>query len=186
MLIDGDDISIDVITLGKCFSMFVYICAPFCFPIRADWRKSDSSVHGELRGNCKWNSNSRDIVASSPSFPCPAAKALRRACSGLQRDLNLWPRATSANCSNQLSHEATDVGTWSIMCSKCSRERDECDKCISNKSYIKTAEMKSNEEWSSQLWTQFMELHKKPEKIQDISRIWTRDLVIQREREHLS
>jgi len=72
------------------------------------------------------------------------------------------------------------------MCSKCSRERDECDKCISNKSYIKTAEMKSNEEWSLQLWTQFMQLHKKPEKIQDVSRIWTRDLVIQREREHLS
>ena len=164
MLIDGDDISIDVITLGKCFSMFVYICAPFCFPIWADWRKSDSSVHREPQGNCKWNSNSRDIVASSPSFPCPAAKALRRACSGLQRDLNLWPGDTSANCSNQLSHEATDVGTWSIMCSKCSRERGECEKCISNKSYIKTAEMKSNEEWPSQLWTQFMQLHKKPEK----------------------
>ena len=29
------------------------------------------------------------------------------------------------------------------------------------------AEMRSNEEWSSQLWMQFMQLHKKPEKIQD-------------------
>ena len=29
---------------------------------------------------------------------------------------------------------------------------------------IRTAEMKSNEEWSSQLWTQFMQLGKKPEK----------------------
>ena len=36
MLIGGDDISNDVITLDTCFSMFVYI--------RADWRKSDSSV----------------------------------------------------------------------------------------------------------------------------------------------
>ena len=30
--------------------------------------------------------------------------------------------------------------------------------------HIRTAEMKSNEEWSSQLWTQFMQLGKKPEK----------------------
>ena len=27
MLISGDDISNDVITLGTCFSMFVYVCA---------------------------------------------------------------------------------------------------------------------------------------------------------------
>ena len=31
MLIGGDDISNDVITLGACFSMFVYICAHFHF-----------------------------------------------------------------------------------------------------------------------------------------------------------
>ena len=36
MLIGGDDISNDVITLDWCFAMLVYI--------RADWRKSDSSV----------------------------------------------------------------------------------------------------------------------------------------------
>ena len=39
------------------------------------------------------------------------------------------------------------------------------DKCIWNKSYMRTAEMKSNEEWSSQLWTRFMQLRKKAEKI---------------------
>ena len=33
MLIGGDDISNDVITLGTCFSMFVYICAHFCFAL---------------------------------------------------------------------------------------------------------------------------------------------------------
>ena len=48
-------------------------------------------------------------------------------------------------------------------------ERDDnspIDKCIWNKSYMRTAEMKWNEEWSSQLtlWTQFMQLRKKPEK----------------------
>ena len=35
--------------------------------------------------------------------------------------------------------------------------------------------MKSNEEWSSQLWTQFMQLPKKPEKIQDFNGIWIPD-----------
>ena len=33
MLIGGDDISKDVITLGTCFSMFVYIRASFCFAL---------------------------------------------------------------------------------------------------------------------------------------------------------
>ena len=33
MLIGGDDISNDVITLGTCFSMFVYIRARFCFAL---------------------------------------------------------------------------------------------------------------------------------------------------------
>ena len=167
------------------FNVCLHLCS-FLLPnsswLAEIWQLSPRGATGELQVEFKFQRRSCKL-----SFlPCPAAKALRRACPGLQRDLNLWPRDTSANCSNQLSHEATDVGTWSIMCSKCSRERDECDKCISNKSYIKTAEMKSNEEWSSQLWTQFMQLHKKPEKIQDISRIWTHDLVIQREREHLS
>ena len=31
MLIGGDDVSNDVITLGTCFSMFVYICTCFHF-----------------------------------------------------------------------------------------------------------------------------------------------------------
>ena len=62
MLIGGDD-SNDVITLGTCFSVSVYI--------RADWRKSDSSVDREPQGNWRWNSNSNDVVASSPSFLPP-------------------------------------------------------------------------------------------------------------------
>ena len=33
MLIGEDDISNDVITLGTCFSMFVYIRARFCFAL---------------------------------------------------------------------------------------------------------------------------------------------------------
>ena len=61
------------------FSMFVYISARFLFTL--NWRTSDSSVDGEPRGNWRRNSNSRDVVASSPSFSRPAARAPRRACS---------------------------------------------------------------------------------------------------------
>ena len=46
------------------------------FPRRCDWRKSDSSIDGEPQGNWRWNSNSRDVVASSPSFLRPAARHL--------------------------------------------------------------------------------------------------------------
>ena len=64
MLIGGDDISIMMsLTLAH------------------DWWKFDSSVNGQLQGNWRWNSNSSNIVASSPSFSRPAARAPRRACS---------------------------------------------------------------------------------------------------------
>ena len=73
MLIGGYDITKDVITPGTCFSTSVYI--------RAYWRKSDRSVDREPQGNWRWNSNSRDVVASSPSFCLPAVRAPQRACS---------------------------------------------------------------------------------------------------------
>ena len=45
--------------------------------------------------------------------------------------------------------------------------------------HIRTAEMKSNEEWSSQLWTQFMQLGKKPEKkIQNFWNFVERSVII--------
>ena len=65
MMIGGDD-SNNISTLCMCFSMFVYICAHFRFAL--SWRKSDSSVDREPQGNWRWNSNSRDVVASSPSI----------------------------------------------------------------------------------------------------------------------
>ena len=72
MLIGGDDISKNVITLATCFSMFVYSCVHFRFALIGT-QKSDSSVYGEPQEKWRWNSNSRDIVASSPPFSCPAA-----------------------------------------------------------------------------------------------------------------
>ena len=49
------------------------------FPLRADWLKSDSSVNGKPQRNWRWNSNSRDVLASSPSYSCPTARAPTRA-----------------------------------------------------------------------------------------------------------
>ena len=70
MLIDEDDISNDVITFGKRLStMFVYIRARFRFELIGRNLTAQSK---------KWNSNSRDVVASSPSFSRPAARAPRR------------------------------------------------------------------------------------------------------------
>ena len=47
ILIGGDDVSNDVIALGTCFLMFVYIRARF---LRSDWQTSNSSVDGEPQG----------------------------------------------------------------------------------------------------------------------------------------
>ena len=70
MLIDEDDISNDVITFGKRLStMFVYIRARFRFELIGRNLTAQSK---------KWNSNSRDVVASSPSFSRTAARAPRR------------------------------------------------------------------------------------------------------------
>ena len=92
MQIGRDDISNDIITLGTCFSKFVYIRA-HNLPLRADWRKSNNSVDREAQGNWRWNSNSRDVVARSPSFSCPAAREPQRAWSqAIRWNLNFSPK----------------------------------------------------------------------------------------------
>ena len=55
MLIGGDDISNDVITLGTCFSMLL----TFAFVSPSLWLAEiwKCSVDGEPQGNCRWNSN---------------------------------------------------------------------------------------------------------------------------------
>ena len=69
MLFGGDGMSNDTITLGARFCMFFNVCLHSCsFPLHTDWRKSDSSVDRKPQGNWRLNSNSRDLVASSPSF----------------------------------------------------------------------------------------------------------------------
>ena len=77
MLISGDDISNDLITIGTCFSMSVYICVRFRFALIG----GNLTVDGEPQGNWRRNSNCRNVVASSLSFSRPAARAPWRACS---------------------------------------------------------------------------------------------------------
>ena len=75
MLIGGDDISNDVITLGTCFSMFVYILA-HCFLLFADSQKSESSVDRKPQGNWKL------VVQALLPFPAPLPEYLDSLLSG--------------------------------------------------------------------------------------------------------
>ena len=70
----------DFITLGTCFSMFVYIRATFALLSALRWLAEiwQLSRRGAT-GNWRWNSYSSDVVASSPSFSRPTARAPRRA-----------------------------------------------------------------------------------------------------------
>ena len=82
MLIGGDDISNDVITIGAYFHVFFSVCLRSrSSPLRANWREFGSPVDGEPPGNWRRNSYSRDVVASSASFCRSAASAPWRACS---------------------------------------------------------------------------------------------------------
>ena len=76
MLIGGDDISNDDhypwCVLSRAFQCLFDSCS---FPLRADWRKSDSSVDKEPQGNWRRNSNSLRFPAR------PATTAPWRACS---------------------------------------------------------------------------------------------------------
>ena len=71
--------------------------------------------------------------------------------SGLQRGLNPWPRDTGATL-YQLSYEATDVGSRSILGSYVPVKDMKVNDAYEI-NHMWTADMKSNEEWSSQLWS---------------------------------
>ena len=89
--------------------MFFNVCLHSqSFPHHADWRKRDSSVDGEPGEYWRWNSNSRDVVASSPTFSCPAARAPRRPCSqatlpGVGVSAAFFPGVIIVNLSQQQS-----------------------------------------------------------------------------------
>ena len=76
MLMGGDDISNDVITLGTYFSMFFYIRARFCFALSGGNLTAQSTgSHWESGGGIQIQ------VASSDSFSRSATRSPRRACS---------------------------------------------------------------------------------------------------------
>ena len=77
MLIGKDDISNDVVILGECVSIFVYICA--CLHFALIGKNLTAHVYGELQGNWIWNSNSRDIhVVCKISFLFPSRRESAR------------------------------------------------------------------------------------------------------------
>ena len=82
-------------------------------------RKLDSSVDGEPQGHWRWNSNSRDEFASSPSFSRPVARAPRRAYSQgstWNPEETAWnPKSKRPGLSWILSHWVIKIVTWSSL-----------------------------------------------------------------------
>ena len=60
------------------FDKIIHSCS---FPVRADWQNPDSSSRLGATGELEVEFKFRDVLASSPSFSRPAARAPRRACS---------------------------------------------------------------------------------------------------------
>ena len=78
--------------------MLFNVCSQLSsFPLPADWRKSDSSVDGE---KWRWNSNFRDVVASTFSFSRSAtSRAAWRACLQAKRTVDHSTYVTLIICS---------------------------------------------------------------------------------------
>ena len=99
------------------------------------WKVGDNTVPGDILGNfilLKVKINSNQMKNDPHSYDrnfCNCVKKPEKN-SGLQWGLNPWPRDTGATL-YQLSYEATDVGSRSILGSYiCSRERYEGEWCI--------------------------------------------------------
>ena len=100
---------------------------------------------------CNWRNDGR-----SERNLCNCVKKPEKN-SGLQRDLNPWPRDTGAML-YQVSYEATDVGSRSIVGSY-DPVKEMSFNDIWNKSYINCGNEMQLQKWWSQ-WTQFMQLRK--------------------------
>ena len=79
------------------------------------------------------------------NYLCNCVRSLKKKIHDFNR---IWTRdvAIPVRCSNQLSYEATDVGSWSIMCLYVPvKEMNVTNEYQIN--HIRTAERKANEEW---------------------------------------
>ena len=97
------------------------------------------------------------------------------------QDFNgVWTRdlAIPVRRSNQLSYEATDVGSWSFVSSNGPVRNESMMKWYMKWIICELRIWNQVKLWSSQLWTQFLQLRKEAWKIQDFNGVWARDLVI--------
>ena len=96
------------------FSMFVYIHTCFCFALIGGNLTAQSTwCH---RGILRQNSSSRDMVASSLSFSCPAPRVPQRACSQPRLRTPLQAEAASGVTTAQYSMLTT--ARYSVVCAK--------------------------------------------------------------------
>ena len=96
--------------------------------------------------NCGNETKWRMILAAVNTIYAIALVSLKT----IQDFNGIWTRdfAMPMWCCNQLSYEATDVGSWSIMCSYVPVKEMNL-KDVYEINHIGTAEIKTNEEWSS-------------------------------------
>ena len=81
MLTGGDDISNDVITLGTCFLMFVFIRACFCFTVisrnlAAQSARSHGGIGGDIQIPKTWLQALLVFSALPPEHPRELARRL--------------------------------------------------------------------------------------------------------------
>ena len=105
---------------------------------------------------------------------------LRREAWKIQDFNRVWTRdlAIPVRRSNQLSYEATDVGSWSFVGSNGPVRSESMMKWYMKWIIYELRIWNQVKLWSSQLWKQFLQLRREAWKIQDLNGVWTRDLAI--------
>ena len=105
---------------------------------------------------------------------------LRREAWKIQDFNGVWTRdlAIPVRRSNQLSYEATDVGSWSFVGSNGPVRNESILKWYMKWIICELRIWNQVKLWSSQLWEQFLQLRREAWKIQDFNGVWTRDLAI--------
>ena len=99
---------------------------------------------------------------------------LRREAWKIQDFNGVWTRdlAIPVRRPNQLSYEATDVGSWSFVGSNGPVRNESMMKWCMKWIIIELRILNQMKLWSSQLGTQFLQLHREAWKIQDFNGVW--------------
>ena len=143
-----------------------------------------------LRSDAKWNqlqprrSWGRVIITNQVKlWSCQLWTQflqLRREAWKIQDFNGVWTRdlAISVRRSNQLTYEATNIGSWSFVGSNGPVRNESKMKWYMKWIIYELRIWNQLKLWSSQLWTQFLQLRRDAWKIQDFNGVWTRDLAI--------